>query len=136
MRFVFRDGSTNRVKIFIFQQLPYSHYFLYVFLHHEGTLFFFSRPFTWCVGIFIQERNKGRTSTFLKPCLFLSFPLCFGVCSSLFRTRYILPRSLCVGTVTYRSYIPNFGPCSDPVAECPVVQFALCCLFSIFRPVT
>lgn len=134
MRFVFRDGRTNRVKIFIFQQLPYFHYFLYVFLHHEGTLFFFFCPFRWWVGIFIQEGNKDSTSTFLKLCLFLSFSLCFGVCSSLFRTRYILLCSLCVGTVSYGSYVLDFGPYLESVAECLVSKTPVY-LFRTFRPV-
>lgn len=79
---------------------------------------YFCCPFRWWVGIFIQEGNKESTSTFLKPCLFLSFSLCFGACSSLFRVRYVLPYSLCVGTVSYGSYVPTFEPCLESVAEC------------------
>jgi hypothetical protein len=65
---------------------------------------------------------------------FLSFFLCLGVCSSLFRSaRYVLPRSLSVCTVNYKR---SFATCDhiilNSVTECRGSPNHVCACFLHF----
>jgi hypothetical protein len=99
---------------------------------HESISFFSAHSFQsrWSVKICIQKWNKD----FLKVCLSLSFFLCLGVCSSLFRSaRYVLPRSLSVGTVNYkRSFATSDHIILNSGTECRGSPNHVCACFLHF----